>query len=184
MNARFMRRLARDRRGVSAVEFAFIAPLMLLIYFGVSILGGAVLAQRKASHVASALGDLVAQTTATSPEEMASLFKVGEQIMSPFDAAPLKMRVTSLQADSGGNVTVAWSQASHWEAYTMGAEYRGLPPGVLPRNQTLIMAEVHYTYASPIEGLPFAWAPGSRPFNQTLYLQPRQSGSVDCPACR
>ena len=29
-----LRRLLRDRRGVSAVEFALIAPVMIMIYFG------------------------------------------------------------------------------------------------------------------------------------------------------
>ena len=46
---------ARDRRGVSAIEFAFIAPVLIMIYFSVAELCEAMLAQRKVAHAASAV---------------------------------------------------------------------------------------------------------------------------------
>ena len=36
MSPRMLRRLFRDERGVSAVEFAMIAPIMIFFYFGLA----------------------------------------------------------------------------------------------------------------------------------------------------
>lgn len=50
-----------DQRGVAAVEFAFIAPLMLIFYFGMVEITLAVNADRATSHATSLAGDLAAQ---------------------------------------------------------------------------------------------------------------------------
>ena len=47
----------RDPRGVSAVEFALIAPLLILMYCGMAELSLAMMAQRRLSNIASAIGD-------------------------------------------------------------------------------------------------------------------------------
>jgi Flp pilus assembly protein TadG len=43
------RRFARDRRGVSAVEFALLAPIMVALYLGCVEVSDAVSADRKVS---------------------------------------------------------------------------------------------------------------------------------------
>ena len=47
-----LKRFSRDRRGSAAVEFAFIAPIMLLMYFGLAEMTQAMMASRRAHHVA------------------------------------------------------------------------------------------------------------------------------------
>ncbi len=42
----------RDQRGVSAVEFAFIAPVLILFYFGLAEYTQALMAQRKTINTA------------------------------------------------------------------------------------------------------------------------------------
>ena len=78
----FLRRLRRDRRGVSAVEFALIAPVMMLMYFGMTELSQSMMAQRKADHIASSIGDLVAQSKSIDDTTMGDLFKIGNTIAS------------------------------------------------------------------------------------------------------
>ena len=56
------RRLAGDQRAVSAVEFALILPIMLLLLFGGVELGDALTIDRKVTHVTSTISDLVAQS--------------------------------------------------------------------------------------------------------------------------
>ncbi|MES2341384.1 MAG: TadE/TadG family type IV pilus assembly protein, partial [Pseudomonadota bacterium] len=79
----FLRNLIGDRRGAAAVEFAFVAPVMILIYYGMAELTQAMMADRRASHVASAIGDLVAQDTDISATEMTDIFNVGKAIVAP-----------------------------------------------------------------------------------------------------
>ncbi len=56
-----LKRLLQDRRGVSAIEFALIAPVMITIYFGLIEFSQGYMAERRAGHVASMVADLVAQ---------------------------------------------------------------------------------------------------------------------------
>ncbi len=84
-----LRRLLRDRRGVSAVEFALIAPVMLIIYFGLVEFSQGYMAERRASHAASMVADLVAQSGGTNIRDLESTFQIGDMIMRPFSSTPL-----------------------------------------------------------------------------------------------
>src|SRR3990167_7599340 len=98
----FLRRLGRDRRGVSAVEFALIAPAMVASYFGMAEITQALLAERKAAHAASAIGDLVSQSSSVSTADITDIFSIASTIMQPYTTTTPKMRVSSVTADSGG----------------------------------------------------------------------------------
>ena len=60
---------ARDRKGVAAVEFAYIAPLLILALFGTIEVSRAVLMHKKFQRVSAMVGDLVSreQTVGTAP---------------------------------------------------------------------------------------------------------------------
>ena len=58
-----IRKTGSDNRGVAAVEFALILPLMLVLYIGTAELTTGLMANRKMTVVARALSDLVAQET-------------------------------------------------------------------------------------------------------------------------
>jgi len=181
-----LNRFGRDRRGVSAVEFALIAPIMLVCYLGVSLLCSALLAERKASHVASAMGDLTAQAVSIAPSDLADICSAAFIIMSPYDttANSLKMRVSSIQEDAAGNVTVGWSYNCQGMAQlTKGSAYSGPAKSLLSASQSIIVSEVTYSYASPVQNLNISWLPGARTFSDAFYLQPRQSAAVTCSAC-
>ena len=53
-------RLKRDTSGMAAIEFVFIVPLMLVIFFGTIELSNGVAADRKVTITARTLSDLVA----------------------------------------------------------------------------------------------------------------------------
>src|SRR5262245_44457481 len=60
---RRLQRLAHDQRGVSAVEFAMLLPLMLTLYLGAVEISQAVAVDRKVTLAARSVADLVAQVT-------------------------------------------------------------------------------------------------------------------------
>jgi Flp pilus assembly protein TadG len=161
--------LPRDKRGVAAIEFAFIAPVLILAYFGLAELCGAMLAERKASHASSAIGDLVAQATVIHDSDMSNIFAIGSVIMSPDASTTLGMRITSVQADSTGATTVGWSDASG----TLGANAVGatitIPPNMIGPSQSIIRSDVTYTYNVPVAYL----LPAAFTYNDTFYLRPR-----------
>ena len=51
----------RDKRGIAALEFALIAPIMIAFYFGLSEISMAIGADRNVAHAASVSGDLATQ---------------------------------------------------------------------------------------------------------------------------
>lgn len=172
------KRFWRDRRGASAVEFALIAPVLITMYCGMAELTQAMMAQRRLSNIASAVGDLVAQGSQTGPLKMADVFKVGDTIMAPFPVTgALKMCVLSVTSDASGRDTVAWSKPSAsgmTNCPAQGAILTDVPVAVLPASQSVIMSRVSYTYTPAIK---FILSSGLT-FNRTYYLRPRKTDAV------
>ncbi|HWA64109.1 MAG TPA: TadE/TadG family type IV pilus assembly protein [Caulobacteraceae bacterium] len=175
---RMLNRFWRANAGVAAIEFAFIGPVLITLYFGVAELTQAMLAQRRLAHAASTMGDLVAQGTTIQASNFTDLWVVGQTIISPFPTSPLKMRITSIVANAQGATTVAWSEASGMTPYGKNASIT-VDSGVVAASQSVIMSEISYTYTSPISYI--IHTPIT--FTNKYYLRPRLSDTVACSDC-
>jgi Flp pilus assembly protein TadG len=171
-----LRRLRQDQGGLAAVEFALLAPVMLLIYCGLAEMTMAIMAERRASHTASVMADLVAQspTGSISSAELTDIFSVGGSIMMPFPTTTLKLRVTSVVADTNGVPRVIWSQGSGLTALSVNTTPSGFPPTLLSAGDSVIQTDVQYNYTSPLR----ITLPNVMGFNDTFYLKPRQAVSI------
>jgi Flp pilus assembly protein TadG len=170
-------RLRRDQSGLAGVEFALIAPLMILLYYGMVELTLGMMAERRASHAASVVADLVSQTASTTGAEMDDIFSVGAAILRPFPATSLKMRIASVTRTNSVN-KVVWSRGYGQSGRGVGTT-ASLPANLLADNESIILAEVTYTYDSPVHQV----LPIAKVFNDTFYLRPRKSSEVACPSC-
>lgn len=167
-----LKHLIKDRRGAAAVEFAFVAPVMILMYYGLAELTQAMMADRRASHVASAIGDLVAQDTVINTAEINDIFNVGKAIIAPFPTSGLSMRVTSIRRDSNGAIQVMWSKSSG----SMGvlSSVASVPADLIANNESVILAESSYVYDSATKKA----LPNALTFTQKYYLKPRKTAQV------
>ncbi len=188
VKAGLLKRLLRDRRGVSAIEFALIAPVMITIYFGLIEFSQGYMAERRASHVASMVADLVAQSGGTNVEDLNGVFQIGDMIMRPFSAETLSIRVSSVTVDARGVATVEWSRAKSAKdadgADIMPARKRGdpitdLPPDLITDGQTVILGETNYGYVSAFGQM----IPGGIAFQRNYYLRPRTTDRIACTDC-
>jgi Flp pilus assembly protein TadG len=86
-------RLVRDRRGVAAVEFAVIVPLMLVMFFGTVEFSSGVAVDRKVSLVTQELADLVSRSpsVAVTPN-IANFITIANAMLTPYSTTPLKVR--------------------------------------------------------------------------------------------
>ena len=116
---RAVRRFGRDRRGVSAVEFAFIAPVMIGLYLGCAEISDGVGADRKVSLTAAALANLAAQATAISTADMSNIFDASSAIIAPYSAANL--------ADDGVVPEHRRQQERHGEMERHAQRHRRIP---------------------------------------------------------
>lgn len=171
---------ARDQRGLSAVEFALVAPLLFLFYFACVELNLYLSADRKVTHVASALGDLVAQDDLVDDDEMNAIFAAAGAIMHPMDTREMTLRVTSIEMDLDGVQEVAWSFADGVAPFACDAAVE-LPDGLLSPGQSVIFAEASLVYESPIGQTLI----GAHRLEDQFYLRPRLAPDVvfDPPPC-
>lgn len=168
-----VRRFSKDRRGVSAVEFAMILPVFAVCYFGaieVSFLMGV---DRKVTGTSSSLADLVARDTTINNSEMQDIFKASSAIFSPYDGSKAKMRVTSVIMENG-KVEVDWSQAKNMSPLSKGASV-AVPPGVLTEGESVIMAEISFDYDSTLG----FFLQDTMKMEETFYLRPRRVKRVE-----
>ena len=163
--ARLMR-FSRDRRGVSAVEFALVAPMMIALYFGCVEISDGVAADRKVSLTAAALANLVAQSTSLSATDMNNVLDASTAIIQPYSASNLKMTVTCLSIDANKNVTTKWTRSG-----TTGAVSTALsvPTDLKMASTQLIAAQVTYAY-KPIVGYTIT---GTLTLSDQMFMMPR-----------
>ena len=185
------RLFARDRRGVAAVEFALLAPMLVMTYFGLSELTEGLMASRKVSAVASTIGDLTAQAASTTPAQVSDIFNVGQTLMQPFPTTGqvLTMRISSVTVDANNVPRIDWSEGQGLTPLTKGTAV-SLPlatkaqpnsPNLpfIASGQSVIMAEAHYRFTSPVA----QYLPQTSDLSDTLYLSPRQGTQVACTTC-
>jgi hypothetical protein len=178
----FVARLIADRRGVSAVEFALLAPFMLLIYFGLTEFSQAYMAERRVSHTAAMVADLVAQSGKTDKEDLASVSAIGQMLMKPFPASPLTTRISSVTMDDKGQAWVDWSYTSNDKVLKLLDKAKpiiDLPPGLAGDKESLIIGETQYEYKSAFKD----FLPELTTFERKYYLRPRTVNQVICTDC-
>lgn len=111
-------RLARDDRGVAAVEFALLAPLLILFFFGVIEVSNLLIADTKMRSVAANVADLITQDSdgSVNNANLQEAAIAAQRIMSPLSTtmldpnANLGVLVTNYKTDSIGTTTVRWSR--------------------------------------------------------------------------
>ncbi|MEM6534538.1 MAG: TadE/TadG family type IV pilus assembly protein [Pseudomonadota bacterium] len=171
---RNVRGIVRANDGISAVEFALIAPLMVLMYMGSIELSFMMTLDRKVTSAAAALGDLTARDDNVTDADMAQIFQATRMVMEPNDIVLARMRVSSLEdAGCNDNVTVGWSDGYGFGAYPVGTSMT-VPDDIVPTCGSAIFAEFEYDYRSPF-GF-FITQP--KTLSDEFYLRPRRSNFV------
>ena len=185
-NFQILVRFRQDKRGVAAVEFAFIVPLMLVLLFGMIDTSSGVAIDRKVTLTARTLSDLVSQGSKVTSTDISNFFKMGSAVMTPYSVTPATMtqKITQLAVDSSKKVKVVWSYSGSVSGntvtvstgYAKDTVVTTVPANLLVANTYLIWSEVGYTY-TPITG--YIMGKVGIPMSEETYTRPRQSDKVD-----
>jgi Flp pilus assembly protein TadG len=177
--------LNRDQRGVASIEFAFIAPVLVLVYLGMAELSEAMMAQRRVSHVAAVLGDLVSQGQTTTSGQITDILNIRQSLLSPLPSTNLKVRLSSVTVNTSNVPIVDWSKASGLTAHAKGAAIT-LPKSpsnasmpFIAAGQSVILAEVEYPWTPPTGD----FIKVSKNLTETAYFLPRQGTTITCSDC-
>lgn len=110
-----VRSFCRCVRGVAAVEFGLIAPILLVLLLGVVEMTRAISIDRRFALVASTVADLVAREEQLSPDDVNAIYDVVAQVMSPFDTEPLKISIVPVKGR--GAETVSYVSPANLPTY-------------------------------------------------------------------
>ena len=167
----FLRRAAADRRGVSAIEFALIFPVIFVLHIAAAEALQVYQAQRNVAHIAAAMADITAQNRAVSTAELNDILAAGSAMLHPFPLDTLQQRISSLSANSSGSVSTDW---------TVNKSYGGgggpsVPDGYLAAGESVIVTDVIYDYR-PAFGF---FLPDTIRMTRHAYVRPRLVLQID-----
>jgi Flp pilus assembly protein TadG len=173
MSLRFCRRLRHagrdfigDHRAIAAIEFAFIVPLMLVLFFGTVDLSAGLAASRKVTLTASALADLASEVPANgniapvADTDLQNMFTAGISIMNPYlqnSSNPITATISEIYVDSSSNATFVWSRTATAAPGDTQASFvtsihnpndpvPTLPPSLLIPKTYVLFMEVKYQF--------------------------------------
>lgn len=153
-------RFRRDRAGIAATEFAFILPVMTLLFFGMLELSDLQTVSRRLANASNALVDLVAQEPTITHAEVDDAIIGITRLLEPTDTSQFIVRVISVTRGTatGDSPKVGWSRDQTGAApYSTGDVYDKLDDEtVLGAGRSLIVVEYEYEYASSISGRVFS----------------------------
>jgi Flp pilus assembly protein TadG len=155
-SARLRVYVAHDRflaeiRGVAAVEFAFIAPIMLLLFVGTMELSSGISVNRKLSRLSSTISDLVTQSQTLTANDVEAIMDVSSQVMYPYTDA-VRIVLSGIEIENGV-ARVIWSK-SRPGGYQLSTGTIYTIPGQINRDGTFLVAAKVSTEYSPS----FGWA--------------------------
>ena len=172
-----IRRWSGDERGVSAIEFAMLAPVLILFYMGMTEFCQGFMAQKRMGHVSAMVADLVAQEETVATATLDDIFAIGGLIMKPFPTASLKQRVSSVTR-TAGIARVDWSRGAGMDPREVNSTIT-LPADLVANGESIIVSEATYDYDSPVDH----FMPGITRFSHVYYLRPRTVEKTLCSNC-
>ncbi len=148
-----LRRFARERDGVSAVEFALILPFMLTLYLGGSELGDGMAIQFKATLAARTVADLATQyTNIPDTTTMNQIIAAASTVATPYPTTNMTVTVSELKLTNGSTTgSVVWSASNSGGGRAVGSTFplptamQALATASSP-TVYLILGEVTYPY--------------------------------------
>jgi len=179
LSQRALRRFSVSESGVAAIEFAFIFPVMLLLYFGLVDLTNLLSANRRVTLAASTVGDLVTQSAETIKKaDLTGIYKAISPIMDPFPSSGIKIQIFGYTKNASNNVVLSWSNSQNGSCGAAPST-SGLSTLMTDGND-LVISRVCVEYP-PITGKVI----GSDPvkLEDEVVLRPRQSSKLKCTDC-
>lgn len=150
-----LRRLRHDTEAVSAVEFAILLPVMLLLLLGTFDIARAIEVKNKTMLLSRTVSDFVSQARSVTPEELAKIVQASRTVMYPYssDAAVLTIKIESIRKspDDENEFIVDWSYAPADATTDATVD----PDEFSPPDASVVLTKVDYTYNLKFAGFLF-----------------------------
>lgn len=191
-------RCRRDRRrlgeaGSATLEFAIVAPVLVLMLIGAFEATQLLRARMKLNHAAGALAKMIAQQTSavTSGKTgiLGNLCTGAEMMLTPLSAvsftAAIASVTTSASGSSGTDTSMDWESDGSCasSATALGAAKAvslATSADLVPdAGDSVIIVDVTYTYTAPSSAV----LASSYKLTQIVYVRPRANTTIACSTC-
>jgi Flp pilus assembly protein TadG len=179
-----LRDLLKDKRGVGAVEFALIAPILLSLYITSFEITVGLSVSKRVTRSASTIADLLTRESSVSKATLATMTAVADSILFPFAPTTKVIKVTGVKLDATGAPKVEWSWSSAGGApYAVGTPV-DVPNDMRLPDTFLIRAEVAVNHKL----LMFLTGPSGTGYQditmrREFFYRQRTGSSIPCSDC-
>jgi len=184
--ARSFRCFPRDNRGVAAVEFGLIAPIMIVLLFGMIDITRAIAIDRRFGDVTTTIADLVAREPSLTADDVEKMYDIADLIMAPYDASKLTISVIPVASNpTDAKKTVVYPATTNRPTHPEGHELARctaypLPDDMILANESVIVVETTYTFSPIFFGLlDGIWSGPEIALSDKAYAKPRKAACVD-----
>ncbi len=185
-------RFLGDRSGAAAIEFAFIAPLLITMYLGTMEISQGVEINKKVARSSGVIGDIVGQNADLTKEELKDLIAIGKAMLQPYNRSEPTITISAISIDAANAATIAWSRRGVGTTYSMPfpvGSATSVPANLQIPDTFLIRVETKLEYL-PITSWSIQKNKGSGAgayaaidMSETYHLRPRVEDSVACTDC-
>jgi Flp pilus assembly protein TadG len=193
----------KNNNGVAAVEFAFIAPIMVTLFIGIVELSYGLSLVTQVQQVANSTADLVARAeNQIKQSDITDIMTGSSFIFSPFNpnAATITLRQVNSSPANANSTKQAWSCTYTASSGALACACTNtaftIPANLVTTNDTVVLSQVSYDY------VPFVFnhflrnnlsslsdGAGGYNLSETAYRKPRgatgmllQNNGVPCPS--
>jgi Flp pilus assembly protein TadG len=178
-SARLHRRFAASTRGVAAIEFALILPVLVVMFLAAVDAGRAIAIYMKVRAATYTLDAVTNQYTTIQSSDMSAILGATSVVLAPYTSSPAAVTISQIKVTSKTKAKVNWSATQNGTALTQGASI------TVPTNFAtcssypcyLIYGQVSYTY-TPLFSY---FVKTALTMSDTLYVTPRSSVCILYP---
>ena len=180
------RRFIASTRGVAAIEFAMILPVMLIMLLATFDAGNAIavyMKVRSATYILAAITNQYSTTTPIQSTDMTAITGATSAVLAPYSSSPVVVVISeaSISAAKQTTATVVWSATLNGTALGVGSSLP-LPASLNTTNNNtcsaypcyVIYGQVQYTF-TPLFGY---FAKGGITLSDSVFVTPRSSNCI------
>lgn len=187
--------LMRDRRGVAAIEFAFVVPILLCLYLMTMEITQGIVTNKKLGRAGNLVGDLITQQSEISRSEADGIMQIGEALLQPYNRTKPSITITAINIETDPQTRktagkVLWSRKMQNGTFSAGGSTNStVPDSLLVAGTFLIRVDSTLNYRPVLLhaaqgraiGVPSAF--DGIAMGETYFMRPRRSMTVECKDC-
>ncbi|APG82920.1 pilus assembly protein contains TadE domain [Sinorhizobium americanum CCGM7] len=180
---RVLSRLSRDRRGVGGVEFALVAPLLIMAYIGAFELSVGLNVVRKVARASSTVADLVSQEKNVDTVYLDGMSNVAESVLAPYAGTDYTLKITGIQVNGTTTGTVLWSRDQDGGTPYPANSTTTVPADLEAVNAFVVRTELVVPHELLLFSPDLSSSLSTIDLSRTTYYRQRSGTKIECSGC-